>query len=290
MCSIVNHLCSLESMDVEPKLRGDNPMVVQNHSRTQTLPLRSQIDSRGLRQTVFNQYQSLVPPKPDQTQSKPEPHRTPCLTPQETHSVENHKPGAALCHMRRNPPRASRARLLESRSDNDPAESSSNQPRSTGFSRGRTISFRVVEQPTSEIPTRTKLPPVVVELKGTGVQSDPHDMLLGYSSLWGIISLVSADTKAHMAQFHGEILTAESTTSPLISVTGPNGDLYWYLKFQNLQIHQPGYFKLQINLIGTSHGGRHQETPAVGTPSLLMSTHTRLLHAHAFAPRIQWTS
>ena len=137
------------------------------------------------------------------------------------------------------------------------------------------ISFSVVQQPPAEIRTNERLPEIIVRLSGPEIAEHLGDEILGDPvNTWAHASLVSADGIVIMAQIEPGILTGMTVARP--ERRQPIGeDGLSVMVFDNLVIHQPGYYRIHVALIGTSRGT---------TPHSLLTTTTNVVHVHAFAP------
>lgn len=148
----------------------------------------------------------------------------------------------------------------------------------------RVLSFRVENRLPANIRLNDILPPVVATLRGLDPADDDDPP---YASMWGRISLMSADGRVAMAQIAPDILLGT-----VLTPFQPPNDGDWSLVFAGLKIRRPGYYRLHVALMQTSQ--RESEDggpPIVEAPRELLGAATDLIHVHSFAPeRHEWVS
>ncbi|KAL2047388.1 hypothetical protein N7G274_001409 [Stereocaulon virgatum] len=155
-----------------------------------------------------------------------------------------------------------------------------------------TIMFSVDKQAPAEVRTGYVLPAIVVSLERSRSNSVDGELTFDDGSLWGQASLVCAGGRVAMAQSRADILTGDSLVAPLLRDTSQMSNKEcWTLIFNGLVIHEPGYFRIHIALIGTSQdeGGGHGSF-AVNPPTEQLSVDTSLFRVHGFAPALEDTS
>lgn len=139
------------------------------------------------------------------------------------------------------------------------------------------LSFNVDGRLPSEVQPNNPLPSILATLRG--LELEDGEIALNSGSVWGQASLMSADGRVAMAQIAPDILGG-GTVTPLRRMND-----CWTLKFDNLVIRQPGYYKININLIQTSQTqGGSDDDPIIEAPQELLSSVTSLIHVHSFAP------
>lgn len=172
------------------------------------------------------------------------------------------------------------------------AESSFSQRNPMTTPEPPTIMFSVDRQPPAEVRTGYVLPAILVSFERSRIDSVDGETTFDDGSLWGQASLVCAGGRVAMAQSRADILTGDSLVASLLRNTSQMSNKEcWSLSFTGLVIHEPGYFRIHIALIGTSQneGGGHGSF-VVDAPTEQLSVDTSLFRVHAFAPAFEDTS
>jgi hypothetical protein len=209
-----------------------------------------------------------------------------------TRSVEDPVKGATNLEVGLVSSQYNESKVINSAHGSLAAESSSSQRNPTTNPEPPTIMFSIDRQPLAEVRTDFVLPAIVVSLERSWIDSVNGQMTFDDGSLWGQASLVCAGGRVAMAQSRADILTGDSMVAPLLRNTSQMSNKEcWSLTFTGLVIHEPGYFRIHIALIGTSQdeGGGHGSF-AVDAPTEQLSVDTSLFRVHAFAPALEDTS
>lgn len=145
------------------------------------------------------------------------------------------------------------------------------------------VSLTVTQQPPSEIRTSEEVPTITASLNGLIIGDEES---WGGDSMWGLAALVSADERSAMAEVAPDILTGRTVSPVLHRRERPDVLEHWVLIFDDLVIHQPGYFKIRITLMEMlQREDSTSDDPTFEPPREVLNTATNLIYVHAFAPQ-----